>query len=328
MTTARVPFRRPGVVTSEIQVGSAVRGPTWRNVAELAHWARARGLCIVPGTFCGRRISSGSETFHYAMRPSPWAIGRIWGIQAHGVSGPAEITVTIGTAGPFTYTVDDTTWLGAAPILIAEDLSAKITAITDTTVVIARVSGTVQVDTVCAFEIPRFGLDLDTTEYGVSLESLFSQDAIYDAANVSAHAVAELVDDLNPRRIYLQHYGNTWATSSASYQNMFSLAPPMLGQKVSSASTETVSWRCYARLTAAGDGDIQVSTNSGNTDSVNITNTSFALTTTSTVAINVEDPTKDDGLPAGTRETLQVQGRVNSGGGDIEIRGAYVWRDS
>lgn len=328
MTTARVPFRRTGVVTSEIQVGASVRAPTWRSVAELAHWARGRGMALVPGTFCGRQISSGSETFHYYMRPSPFAIGRIWAIQAHGIAAPAEITVAIGSAGPFTYVLDSSTWLGSAPILIGEDLAAKVTAITDTTVTITRVSGTVQIDTVCAFELPRFGLDLDSTEYGVSLESLFAQDVIYDAGNVSAHAIAELVDDLNPRRIYFQHYGEVWSTSSASYQPMFTLPLPVLGQKLTSATTETITWSAYARITAAGDGDVQIATNSGNTDSINITNTSLALVGTSTVSINAEDPTKEDGLPGGTRETVQINGRVNSGGGNIEIVGAYAWRDS
>lgn len=323
-----VPLRRPDLAPEEIQVGSPVRASTWRSAAELAGWARARGYQVVPGTFSGRRFASGTETFHFKNRPSPWAISRVWVIHAHGVSAPAVIDVAVGSTTLSSLVLPESTWLGASPIVVFEDLAAKVTAITDAQITFTWVSGTIQVDTITAFEMPRFSLDEDATEYGVDLNSLFPQDAIYDAANVSAHAVAELIDDLNPRRIYFQHYGNVWSTSSASYQAMFELEPPILGQKVSSASTETVTWDCYARITAAGDADVQIVAASGDTKAINITHTSFAFIGTSTVDINVEVPTEDDGLPGSAWESFQINGRVNSGGGDLEILGVYVWRDS
>lgn len=322
-----VPLRRPDPVPGEIQVGSPVRASTWRSAAELAGWARARGYQIVPGNFSGRRFASGTETFHFKNRPSPWAISRVWVIHAHGVSAPAVMDVAIGSTTLSDVTLPASTWLGASPIVVFEDLAAKVTAVTDAQITFTWVSGTVQIDTITAFEMPRFSLDEDATEYGVDLESLLPQDAIYDDANISAHAVAELIDNLNPRRIYLQHYGNAWSTSSASYVPMFELEPPIFGQKIDSASVETVTWDAYARVTVAGDADVQIVAVSGGTKTINLTNTSFAFIGTSTVDVAVEDPTEDDGLPSSTWETIQINGRVNSGGGDLEILGVYVWRD-
>jgi len=328
---ASVPYRRPGIEHADVKVGASVRGFTSRNAAELAHWTRGRGMCIVPHSRCGRRISSadGTVALHYYTLPSPFAIARIWSIHAHSTgSTSGDMDVTIGSGPTRTYTAPTVTSPANPPIVYVEELAAKVVTATDATVtLVANTTDTIQIDSVSCYELPRPALTEDATEYGVDLESFFPQSSIHDTANESAHALAELVDDLNPRRVYINQYHTDWSTSSGSYTDVYTLPLPALAPYTGSA-TKSVTWAVWASMSGAGNsGTFRLTAASGATDTITLTAdaSTWAIYGTSTITINAEDVTKVDGLPASTWETLQLAAKVDSGGGSIRVAGLYAF---
>ena len=287
-------------------------------------------MTIAPASWNGRRISSadGTVSLHYKNLPGPYAIARVWSIQAHATTSSTSITVTIGAGTATVYPVSTSSFPVRSPIIYIEPLSAKVTTATDATVsILVGSTATVQIDSISCAELPRYVLNEDATELGVDLDSLFPQDAITDLANQGAHAVAELADALAPRRTLLDPYHREWSTSSASYVDVYEKPLPALPPYLGSA-TASCAWTVFASMSAAGNaGTLRITAASGDVQTVTLSPdaSAYAWTTTGTVTLKAEDPTEDDGLPASTWETVQLAAKVDSGGGAINVSGFAVW---
>lgn len=337
--SSQVPWKRTNPRYQEILVGAPVRGRLWREMALLGHWIRGHGMQIIPAHYPGVELApSASETFHYHVEPSGMAIARVWSIVLRSeYPRGARVTVTYPDGGSVVYTPPDgtVTWgESTARRVYVEDLAAKSSALTDPAITIANGTGAVSVfvESISCFELPRFALAQDATDLGVDVETLRAGQKIYDVANRSMHAVAELANAAVCRRSLAQLWFPTVQVTSASYVDVFVLPVPILPRKVyATDETAFVQWDVYARASdGTTKGDIQIST-SGSfvTDSVSVDgtlgHTSFAFRADRSIEVNCEDLSQVDGLPAAGAETFQIAMRRTSGSGNVELRGVEVW---
>lgn len=343
--SADVPYKRTETQIADIVIGAPVRAQTWRELALNLHWLRAHGMHVIPCHSPQLYITATATpaTLYYRIQPQGLAIGRVWVIELRqeepsGATTPAEVKITLPNATVSTQYPG----VGSGRKILYEALSAKSAAEKDVSLIFERIGGTsnVWVESVSCYELPRAVLTLDTTDYGVDLETVRPGAALRDGDNESIGAIAEnLTRAISwPRRMLLQQSfplidsdpgGDANPTTPV---NLFVLAIPVLPRCVAVGdSTYTVTWNIRAVCEGAGDTFVATITtgNNANTDTITFAGvTTEAWGTNGTVSLDCEDTTTVDGVPSGGLETIQIAVHRTAGSGKFSIRSAVVWEAS
>lgn len=247
-------------------------------------------------------------------------------------STSAGTTATI--KAPASTGVAATALIGAArgvpPVIYSEVLASQSSAVTDLTIEITATGGDIEIDSLSCYELTRSAVP--AAEAGVDATSERPRERIYtDNGTESVVGVLGSFLAMDPRRVGIYQWAvpvGTPVTRTGAYTNLLTLACPVLARKLNEgATTATVYWSAYARVNA-GSGDVLLTTTqSGVSDSVNVTATSFAWTTPRAISISCEDMTASDGRQSSAWDDLQIQIRGN-GGNTLSVAAVSVWDEA
>lgn len=335
---ATVPWKRTNPRYQEIQVGTPIRGRLWRELGLLLHWARAHGMHVVPAHHPGIQVSSGGfEILNYRVHPQGLAIARIWSIVLRGEDpggsgtfGRATITYPNGTSEVRVPLIETGLALLGNESVYVEALAAKSAALTSLDLTIEHTGGSSAfwIESVSCVELPRAVLELDATDLGVDLESVFPGQPIYDTNYRSAGGIARGWASTQPRRSLVQQWFAPVEITSTSWTNVFTLPHLIVPRKDGRSDTNReLTWDCWAGADAGTKGEYRIVTGiDANTDTLGVaTGATAGWLGTSTVEARCEDLSEPDGLPGGSDESVTLQGRVTSGAGAITAQGFSVW---
>ena len=340
-----VPPNRPTISIADVVVGAPVRAQTWHDMAKLAHWVAARGQVVVPVHQCGVEFSAASVTLRYKVPLSGRALGRVWvfDIRAAGAVGSvAAFTIQAGAeTTTYTHYVESLGGEGiaTAPFYVLEGAGSgteltRSRATTEITVTITHVGGTLRIESVGCWELPRPALARDTTDLGTSLDSFFPRRPIFDASasptSEAVSGVTALAYDITTaarlRRIgHIARYGNPLLITSTSWVSLTVLPYRVVPRlDLPTDTTLPLTLDIYAKCSDGSTaGEYQIVNGAASVDGGTIA----AGTTTAAwigdieLAFGCEDPTTADGLRSATYDTLDIQVKRTAGAGTISVYG-------
>lgn len=335
---ARVLARRPEPIESAIRVGEPVSSSTWQALGALANYLRGTGAQLVPAYCPAYTIaSSATGVFNFRVKPRGAAIQRVWCLLLKGSTGAtyAEVKAPASSGTMLTAYLPPITDV-RAPIVYVENLAAKSATEAGITLEIKANGGNVTVDSIACYEQTRPILSIDSTDYGCDLETLRPRDPIYYRANRSWRGVVEGLAQCDPRTVGLFHWSvpeaGAYTRTTASYLDVFTHAVPIIARKLgTSATTGSVKWAAYAKVAGGAGGQVRVTTTeSGVSDSVTVSGTSFAWTTARSITIDCTDMDSADGRqtaasPAWDRINFGLQG---DGTNALSVAAISVWDDA
>ena len=339
MTAIAVPWHRSYPQIASILAGAPVSASELIDCARSLHWIRGRGLQLVPFTTPAITVAAGSNTtMRFRVQPSGVAIERRWIVFVRGSAPGASIKFRAGSGTISNTFLVDNIRDGKPTILqYAEAGLTKSTAAAELTATVwAEGSGSVHVDAIGCWELPRPALTLETaTEHAVNMAALRPGQPINETAQWGLRGIAETVRQTISRRVLFQKWLPSVATTtSASYQSVFVLPVPVVASKRSITDTTTAAtWAVYARVDdSATNGTIQLSsTIAADSEEITITGTdggatALAWRSGSALGLDPEDMSTDDGIDASAgAETVQLKIKRTAGSGSIEVQGVGIW---
>ncbi len=312
-----VPLRRPEIAEGLIRVAAPVSSTTWQGAAYLANWLRGKGACLVPYTSPERSITTGvTESFRFWVQPRTSAIERVWivTLRTTGASGvtaeieaPALTGVTMGSLG-----VPRTLLPGRSSFVYVETLGSKSGTAAEISVSVKAIGGTVIVEGIECYEQDRPLLAQDANDMGVDIFSAAVGQPILDDDYMSLGGIVASLGVADARRPGLWHWtvgdGLGATITSATPAAILVLGIPALAAKLARAAlTGVVKWKAYAKMASAGTGNIVLATSqTGLSDTMPITSTSFAWTTERSLSIDCEDMAATDGLQPGGFDDVSI----------------------
>lgn len=335
--TGIVPPLRPEPDSGAHKIGAAVASTTWQGLGALGNWLRGKGSALVPA--CTPRIDipvGTGETFRFRAKTRSSAIQRVWVIYLRTLANRAaqvEIrapaasgVVRVASTGPSDL---------RNPIVYVENLASRSATEqqVDIEIYVDTVSsGEVYVESIACYEQDRSVLQSDATDYGVDLFSLASGQPIYDPPYASIGGVYDILTHSDARRVGIFQWSqgdSSGFVADGFSTSLLSLPVPVLVRKLArTATTGSVRWSAYARV-SAGTGTITLThTNSAGTflSAVDITGTSFAWSPAQTVAgFDCDNLSAADGRRASAWDMLNFT--VEAAGGNLLIRSISVWQD-
>lgn len=297
-----------------LYVGAPVAAAAqWSEYATAANWTRGKGACLVPYTVINTTIAAGNtRTFRFRTKTRNVAVERIWcfAISTTTIGEAATATLkapaSTGTAmtvyPPFVQT-------SAPTVTYIETVASKTTAEAEITCDIAASGKTITVHAIACYEQDRAALNSDTTDYGVMIDTVRAGQPIFALENHSAYSVQRALANLDARRVGLYHFAVPTEVPitrvSATPQAVLAIGHPVRTQLLNSAATTgSVHWSVYAKM-SAGTGTVAIATSgSGVSDSVSVTGASFAWTTARAVSIYCDDFDEADGNQGGAFDLL------------------------
>ena len=334
------PMRRPepqwvASASAPVVVGAPVSTVTWQALGGLANWLRAKGACLVPECCPERSITSGvTETFRFYVKPRNTAIARVWTVGLRAASAATAVTAQVRAPSSGTFADAVVAHSGSArqTLVYVETLGAKSGTAAQIEIDIKSVGGTTVVESISCYEQDRPLLAQDATDYGVDTTTLRSGQPIYDGAYESLGGIVDSLANSDARRVGIWHWtagdGTAAAITSASPANLLTLGCPVLGRKLArAATTGSVKWSVYAKMSSAGTGTVTLSTSqSGVSDAMSVTSTSYAWTTPRTVAISCDDMTAIDGLQSSAFDDAAIT-IAGSGAQTLTVKSISIWSD-
>jgi len=321
---------RPSIALADFKVGRGVRAVTLTQMANLAHWVRGRGRCLVPTHATNTALAAGSAVHHYKVKPSGVAIARVWvldviAVDTGGGAGFGSFQVKAGGgATSATYGVGVGTYL-TSTVVVFED-ATKTAAATDLTLEIDWVSGSFIVRTVGCWELPRAALARAGVDLGLSLDSFAQRRPAYESTSEGPFALATLTATLTAKRGTLI---SSWTEAGivitgAGYTDIYE-APWRLVPSLDKAAdtTRTVTFDLWAYVSVGGTvGDARVvDAAAAASASWTINSTTPAWIGTITKTFKCEDLSTSNGLRGGTYDTAQLQCKRTAGAGNVIIKG-------
>ncbi len=305
--------------------GPISSGRQWYPAAFGSNWLAGQSAVLVPNVVIDKSVVAGSTgVLHFRALTRAIAIERVWMLRLRTAT-TATATIKAPASTGASLVVGVSPGRMALPIVYREILASQASALTDLTIEVAAATGDIEIDSLCCFELARIELDV----LGVDPQTERPRQSIYEGTGVeSATGVIASLFTADPRRVGMFHWAVpviTPVTRNGAYTNLLTLAQPMLARKLSDgANSGVLNWSAYAKVNA-GTGEVRVSTsNSGVSDPVTVSVTSFAWTTAREIEIDCEDMSKNDGLPGGLWDDLQIQIRGN-GADTLSIAALSVW---
>lgn len=329
---ATVPFRRLEPDESLLRVGQPVGSLEWQQLGGLTNWLRGKGACLVPWCTPFRRISAAStNTFRFRVKTRSTAIQRVWMLHLKAsAAATATIRAPASTGTALTVAVPDE--LGA-PIVYVENLASQAASEVQIDIDVTATGNAVDVLGISCYEQDRPILQQDTSDYGVDLYTLSNAQPIFDGSYQSVGGVYDALTNADARRVGLFHWtlgdGTSAATASGTPASLLASGVPILARKLAtSATTGSVKWAAYAKVTA-GTGTITMSTTqSGVSDSATVTGTSFAWTTAREVSVSCDDMDSTDGRQTAASPVFDLMNfAISCSGGTLTVQSISVWQD-
>lgn len=344
---ATVPDRRLIAQHADIDAGRAVRAATWRDVALTANWTLGRGAMLVPAHAVGLTLMPGNEyEFRYRVRPRPQAIERVWSIHSRVAgTGPAYLKVEVPS--------------GSAPVelspaprrgvvyafrasLVTETVAAPSSTEQTLTLAITPQLGSVIIDSISCWEVPRAELTTNSTDDGTDIAQInpgqpMRGSTVAQLAQVYADPTqigrrASLWQWAVPvavNGVTTTSYAKTITTSAPFSDDVFSLPIPMLARKIgrnditSQVRAKVLAW------VSSGTGSVRlVSSKNGASGDVNISTTTPAWSSAITLDVDCEDLDSDDGRQTAATPTwdeVDLEARVTTAGPTLYIAAVSVW---
>jgi hypothetical protein len=323
----RVPSRRVELPLDDVKVGLDPRSRFWNDLGALVNYVRGVGSVLVPAHCPLITKTSGSESLLYRVRPSGRAVTRVWVVKIRaGATPSASATVAADGETARSVVASAYTTEGDGIVVLASGTATKTEAESTLTLTVTWVSGTVIIDSVECWELPRAQLTKDATDLGIDLGSLEPDRPILDRDYESVGAIDAALQPANGRRCGLMSWWGptaTFTTADTLFESAVRIVPPKVGR---SDTTRTCDWNVYARVTnGTTTGRVRVVRRDGTASAwVNITSTSFGWIT-GTHAFECEDMADAEGIPAGGFETVNFELERTAGAGSIEVTGANVF---
>ncbi len=328
----RVPTRRPDVNYHDIQVGDAVRALTQSQLANLAHWVRARGRVLVPEHYCKTKIVSGSPiTQRYKVRESGLAIARVW-IGRGRVSGSSFGSLTIKASGASASVTSASAYSdGPDGHFVHIEPCSKSSGVTELQITATSTSVVGdELTSVGCWELPRAALARGGTDLGLALDSYGPRRPFFEDASAGPKALATLTAACTTKRgtLVAGWCEAGFGTTSAAFTDMLVAGIPLTPSKdKASDTTRTCTIDIYAYVTAgATTGEVRVKDAAGATSSaMTVTSTTPAWIGTVTKSFTCEDLSTADGLPGSGEDTVQISVRRTAGAGTPLVKGWVVY---
>ncbi len=321
---------------SDVTSGTSVRGITFRRMGGLINWVNGRGAALVPATAPGGGTiaASASKTYRFRVFPRLQALRRLWAVRMRRATTDEGRSVTVripDTGSPRARSVA-TKGAGTQPLLFLEDVLTPSASEQELSIKITN-DGTdaIIVEGISVHELPRARLDIDSTEFGLDIDTVRGGDAIFDDVGLSAGGLDESIKaaETIARRCGYFHWvvdvGDAAKFTSGSPTDFFQLEPPFLGRKENrdDVVSETT-WRIYAANTdGTTAGTFDVTMTSGDTLTITIPagTTSFTWLPASggTLDVDAEDHSTADGRRGGAFDGADVTVTRTAGAGTVEI---------
>lgn len=312
-------------------------GSQWSDMAKSANWLVGKGSCLVPLTNPAATVpKSGSATFRFRVRPRALAIARQWSVLVRCLDPDeaASVTLTAGT-GSATYAVPGIPTTSPLPapdaLVVVDNLASRVSTEGEISVTVAAgAGGDVVVTGIECIELDRVVMPSDSTSYGTQTETIRPREPILHLANSSVRGVYDALAASDARRIGIWHLPLATAitNNSATYAGLTLVPVAIQAPKLNvGASTGQVKWAAYARMATSGGsgGAVRLTTStSGVSDVAPVTATSFAWTTTRTIAISCDD----FGVPSLLKQDLLTAELAGDGTRTCEVLGVSMWVDS
>lgn len=223
-------------------------------------------------------------------------------------SGGLTVTVSAGSAASALITPA----AGVRAVYVYEEpLTSKSSADQEINITLtASESKSMILDTISCYELDRPILTQDATDLGIEPTSLASGLPILDGSYVSVGGVLDSLAANDSRgTLFSWAVGDADSSvtlTSATPANVLALAVPVLAPKLyRSDTTRSVYWRAYARMSTTGTGAIGVTTTqSGVSDSVAVTDTTFKWTAARSISVSCADVDEADGLQSSAFDLL------------------------
>lgn len=323
---------------SLVRVAAPVSSRTWQASAYLANFLRGKGACLVPWCTPERAVTVlTSETFRFRVKPRNTAVQRVWMVLLRTTTPSGLIGVL--RAPPSTGTplvITPTTSLDARiPVVYVEDLASKSNSEGEIAIefgVTNAQAGNVIVEGIACYEQDRPILTMDSTDYGVDVVTCAAAQPMYDGDYASFGGIMDSLANSDARRVGIWHWtvgaSALAARSTASYADLLALSVPGLARKLArAATTGTVKWSVYAKMSSAGTGLVRLtSSHSGISDVMSVTSTSYAWTTARTVSIDCDDMSASDGRQGSSWDDLMVSFQ-GDGTRTLTIQSISIWSD-
>lgn len=331
--TGIVQLNRQEISEDIVLSGAAISsGGTWYPAAYAANWLSAQAAVLVPGVVVDKNvIAATTGVLHFRAKTRLVSIERVWMLKLRSATEGTTATIKAPTATGTALAVTVGAERMLSPIIYREILTAQASAVTDLTIEIAAVTGDIEIDSVSCFELTRPSLNEDGTDYGIDAQTVRPRERIFEGTGYqSATGIVAASVTADPRRVGIYQWAVpvvTPITTTAAYADLQTLPSPVLARKlIVNTIVGPVWWSAYAKV-SSGSGDVKLTTSqSGVSDSVNVTGTSFAWTTARSISISAEDMTTADGLVSAAFDALTVQIRANAGI-TFSIAGLSVWEE-
>jgi len=321
----RVPNRRPEFSLEDVKIGLDPRARLWTELGALCNWIRGTGSVLVPAHCPVITKTSGTETLQYRVAPSGRAIARVWIVKLRAGAVPSA-RATVSADGTSVAVVASAYTTEADGIAVVVGTASKTSSATTISCTVTWTSGTVIIDSLECWELPRAALTKDATDLAVDLGSLEPDRPIIDRDYESVDAIGVALAASDGRRCGLMAWWGptaTFTTAATLFEGGVRIVPPKIGV---SDTTRTCTWNAYARVTSGTTtGRVRVVDALGGTSAwVNITSTSFSFLE-GTHAFRCEDLSTADGLPGTGWETVNFEFERTAGTGSIEVTGCGVY---
>ena len=331
---ARVPrtFSQPSRLG--IASGKPVRGVQMTGVADALAYLMGRGNVLLPATHPeGTAIAiAATATYHLQLFEKAQAKHRVWFLRPLTTSGVAYGTFTDPSGGTATFTVYES----AAPeyrvastgLFHVETIdTARVngpTAVTITVANDATSTGTIVMQALACFELPRQSLEGDATDLGADPDTVRADLPIFDAPYLSIGGLSRAIGNAqlyDPRVLfaYLRKAGDGVDCKSASYTSIFDEGPVVQpSHQFHSETLRSVTAYVYAYCDVGTAGSVKFAATSGDSVSISVTATTGTWVSGS-FDVYAEDLSTADGLRAATEEIVTVLAQRTSGAGSMWI---------
>lgn len=331
---ARVPrtFSQPSRLG--IASGKPVRGVQMTGVADALAYLMGRGNVLLPATHPeGTAIAiAATATYHLQLFEKAQAKHRVWFLRPLTTSGVAYGTFTDPSGGTATFTVYES----AAPeyrvantgLFHVETIdTARVNGPTAVAVTVANdatSTGTIVMQALACFELPRQTLEGDATDLGADPDTVRADLPIFDAPYLSIGGLSRAIGNAqlyDPRVLfaYLRKSGDGLDCKSASYAAVFDEGPCIQpSHQFRGETVRSVTAYVYAYCDVGTVGQLKFTAASGGTVGFNVTATTGTWHTAS-FNVYAEDLSTANGLRAATEEIVTVLEQRASGAGSMYV---------